>query len=362
MHLGSFQNVKFNNINIWVIILKAITFLYSIRVFTIFFLSVSFFASGKNLRLGMGDQLDSDQGAFATEFAHLIDEYGQGEMKVRLYPGGILGAEPEMVQNTRLGVQNLALVAVTNLAPFSKEMGTLALPYLMTSTDDAVKMTTGPLGEHWNKIAKEKIGVEILGWTYSSFRHLTNSKRPVTSLADLKGLKVRVPQNPIMLATYEAWGANAIAMSWTETFTALQQRVVDGQDNPYIVNNSMKFYEVQSYLTEVHYMYSLQPLVIGLRNMGKLSEKEQAILRKAGKEASEFALAYQLSEADKARQNMEQNGVTVLTLEDEDAWKKIAIEEVWPMFYESVGGKASIDTILQQLATSEHQTINNLEQ
>ncbi|MDO6566660.1 TRAP transporter substrate-binding protein [Alteromonas sp. 1_MG-2023] len=300
----------------------------------------------------MGDQLDSDQGAFAERFEALVETYSEGKLNVRLYPGGILGAEPEMVQNTRLGAQSFALIGVTNLAPFSKEMGMLALPYLIADSEDAVKMTTGTLGEHWNNIAKKQIGVEILGWTYSNFRHLTNSKKPVASLEDLEGLKIRVPQNPIMLATYEAWGANAIAMSWTETFTALQQRVVDGQDNPYIVNDSMKFYEIQSYLTELHYMYSLQPLVVGVRAFNKMSDEDKRIIRRAGREASEFALAYQLQEASKAKKHMQSEGVEVYTLKDESRWESIAKNEVWPLFYESVGGKESVDWVMSQLNTN----------
>lgn len=307
-------------------------------------------AQAKNLRLGMGDQIDSDQGAFAKEFKRLVETYSNGNIHVRLYPGGMLGAEPEMVQNTRLGVQNLALVGVTNLAPFSKEMGMLALPYLIADSNDAVNATTGELGEYWNNIAKKKIGVEILGWTYSNFRHLTNSRHEVSSLADLQGMKIRVPQNPIMLATYEAWGANAIAMSWTETFTALQQQVVDGQDNPYIVNNSMKFFEIQSYLTELHYMYSLQPLVVGVRAFEKMTLEERQMIRKAGKEASKFALAFQLKEAEVAKQNMQNNGVKVSTLKDEAKWQTIAKEQVWPLFYDSVGGKHTVDRVVRLLA------------
>lgn len=125
--------------------------------------------------------------------------------------------------------------------------------------------------------------------------------------------------------------------------------MVDGQDNPYIVNNTMKFYEVQPYLTEVHHQYSLQPLLIGNRTMGKLSEEDQAILIRSGLEAQEYALVFQMTESENAKQNMIANGVEVFELEDEDQWIKLAKEKVWPAFYDDIGGKESFDNVLNKL-------------
>lgn len=312
-------------------------------------LSLPALVDAKTLRLGMGDPLDSDQGAFASRFKELVEYYSDGDLKVTLYPNGAIGSETEMVQNTRLGSLDLTIVGIGNLTPFSKELGVLTMPYVMQDMKDAVAITTGKLGNSWNEIAETKAGVNILGWTYSSFRHLTNSKRPVKNLADAQGLKIRVPQNPIMLATYEAWGVSPIPMSWSETFTALQQGVVDGQDNPYIVNNTMKFYEVQDYLTEVHHQFSLQPLLIGARAFKKMDAEQRDIITRAGLEAQQYGLIFQVTEAEKAKQNMINNGVEVSILEDEDKWIEIAKEKVWPQFYDSIGGKENFDAVLDQL-------------
>lgn len=312
-------------------------------------LALPVLAGAKTMKVGMGDPIDSDQGAYATRFKELVEYYSEGDIKVKLYPGGALGSETEMVQNARLGSLDMALVGIGNVTPFSKKLGALTMPYLITNSSDAVKITTGELGDYWNTLAKDEAGMNILGWTYSNFRHLTNSKRPVKNLADVKGLKIRVPQNSIMLKSWETFGANPIAMAWTETFTALQQKVVDGQDNPYIVNNTMKFYEVQPYLTEVHHQYSLQPLLIGNRTMSKLNEEQQEILRRAGLEAQQYALVFQMTEAENAKQNMIANGVEVFTLEDEDKWIKLAKEKVWPAFYDDIGGKEAFDNVLNKM-------------
>lgn len=304
--------------------------------------------SAKTLKLGMGDPIDSDQGALAVRFQELLEGYSGGEMQVELFPSGGLGSETEMLQNLRMGSLDFALISISNVTPFAPKLGATTLPYLIESTSDAVKVTTGPINELWKGMARES-GFEILGWTYSNFRYLTNSVRPVSKLEDLKGMKVRVPQNKIMLATYEAWGASPIAMSWPEVFAGLQQGVIEGQDNPYIVNYTMKFHEVQSHLAEVHYNYSLQPLMAGVKGLAKFSEEEQAWIQKAGIEAQMYSLMFQLEEAGKAKQGMMDAGVAVTTIEDEDQWIAIAKEKVWPQFYEQVGGKEFVDDLIKQL-------------
>ncbi|SDL24210.1 tripartite ATP-independent transporter solute receptor, DctP family [Modicisalibacter muralis] len=300
-------------------------------------------AEAKTFKLGMGDPMDSDQGALAQRFEELVESLSDGEMQVELFPGGQLGSETSMIQDTRIGKLDFALVGVGNLTPYAPRLGALTMPYAIRSHADAVKATTGPLADRWNAIAEEDAGVHIVSWLYSNFRYLTNSVRPVTTLDDLQGLKIRVPQNELMLATYQAWGASPISMSWPEVFTALQQGVIDGQDNPYIVNYTMKFHEVQDYLTEVHYQYSLQPIVMGVRTYEQLSDEERAIIDRAGLEAQLYALQFQLTEASKARAGMEAEGVEVSTLEDEDEWIRIAKEEVWPAFYDEIGGKEAFD-------------------
>ncbi len=312
-------------------------------------LAMSATAQAKTFKVGMGDPMDSDQGALAQRFEELVEDLSDGEMQVELFPGGQLGSETGMIQDTRIGKLDFALIGVGNLTPYAPRLGALTMPYALRSHADAVKATTGPLADEWNQIAEKQAGVHIVSWLYSNFRYLTNSKRPVTSLEDLEGMKIRVPQNKIMLATYQAWGASPISMSWPEVFTGLQQGVIDGQDNPDIVNYTMKFQEVQKYLTEVHYQYSLQPIVMGVRTYNKLSDEEREIIDRAGLEAQLYALQFQLTEASKARAGMEAEGVQSAQLTDEDKWISIAKEKVWPQFYEEIGGKESFDELQKAL-------------
>lgn len=300
-------------------------------------------------RVGMGDAIDSDQGAMAKAFKSIVESLSGGEIEVELFPNGALGTETEMIQTTRRGTLDMAFVGLGNAVPFVKELGTLTMPYLIESHYDAIKATTGGLGAHWNKLAMEKGGFMILGWTYSNFRFITNSKRPVNKLADVKGLKIRIPQNQVLMATLKSWDANPVPMAWSETFTALQQGVVDGQENPYIVNYTTKFHEVQDYLTEVHYQYSLQPLIVGVKSWEKYDQNTRDILTRAGIEAQQFCIAFQILEAENAKQGMIDAGVEVSVLEDEAEWKKLAVEKVWPENYDFVGGKQNVDMVMEAL-------------
>jgi len=222
----------------------------------------SLMAQAKEWKMALGDAAGGTQWEVGTQFAKLLKKHSKGEVTVALFPNGQLGSEQETVQNCRLGTLDLSVIAINNVTPFSPKVGILTLPYMILSLEEAVTLTQGPLGQKLTEDTIKAAGVRILGWAYSGFRVLTNSKRPVKTVKDLKGLVIRVPKNAIMIDTYKSWGINPTPMAWDETFTALQQKVVDGQDNPYITNYVMKFYEVQKYVTNIRYLFSLEPLII----------------------------------------------------------------------------------------------------
>lgn len=305
------------------------------------------------LKLGFGDPINSDQGAIAKQFKYLVEGYTAGDVEIQLFPGSALGNETEMLQNTRSGELDLCMLSVPNLSPFSRKINILTFPYVIKSMKDAVTITTGKLGAQWNDILQKEAGIRILAWTYSNFRHLTNSKRKITSMADLEGLKVRVPQNALMIASYEAWGANPTPMAWPETFTALQQGVVDGQDNPYIVNYTMKFQEVQKYITPLHYQFSLQPMIIGEKHFQKMDQNLKDILVRAGIEAQQYCVLFQMEESEKALQAMLDAGMEYSEFSDEDKMIEVAKEKVWPKYYDKVGGKEAVMEVVAELEKAE---------
>ncbi len=306
-------------------------------------------AQAQALRIGIGDPLDSGAGQYGVKFKELVEAKTNGEITIDLFPSGALGDEAEMLQNTRRGSLDMCIVGIGNAVPMVPTLAALTFPYLLDTEEAVVKATTGELFDYFNEQTIKTGGFRTLGYVYTNYRFLTNSKRPVKNLNDVKGLKIRVPNNEVFIATYKAWDANPVPMGWNETFTALQQGVVDGQDNPYVVNYTMKFQEVQDYVTEVHYQYSLQPLFIGEKKFGSFSPEIQKIFIEAAMEAQMFILDWENENSSLAKKGMMDAGVEVSTLEDEAAWRQKAIDVVWPTMYEFVGGKEVIDMILTEL-------------
>jgi TRAP-type transport system periplasmic protein len=298
----------------------------------------------QKFQVGVGDLLDSDQGKLASRFKEIVEAVSSGEIEVDLFPGRALGTEEEMLQNVRSGALDMAIVSTDTMASFVPHFSALHFPYLIESQDEAIRATTGFLGNFWNDVSKTRGGFEILGWAHSGFRYLTNSKRPVCSLEDLKKLKIRVPPSKVVQATFAAWGAIPVPMAWEETYTALQQGVVDGQEAPF-----MPFLEVQGFITKTHYQYKLSPMIIGLKTLEKMNDDTRRLVERAGLEAQQYYQVHQIHEAEKARMHAEKMGIATCSLRDETTWKDIAREKVWPQFYESVGGKQVIDTIQSRL-------------
>ncbi len=312
--------------------------------------SSAFTATATEWKMALGDAAGGTQYEMGLRFAKLLGNYTNGELTAHLFPNGQLGSEQETVQNCRLGTLDLSVLAINNITPFSPKVGLFTLPYMILSLDDAVKLTQGEIGKRLVDTTIKDAGVRIVAWAYSGFRVLTNSKRPVNTVADLKGLVIRVPKNAIMIDTYKSWGINPTPMAWDETFTALQQGVVDGQDNPYITNYVMKFYEVQKYITNIRYIFSLEPLIISESLFQRQSPALQAAILKAGKDASEHSRQWIIVKEDEIKKAMVEKGMKINDpANGEKEFIEKAQKAVWPKFYKSIGGKDKIDEAFKVL-------------
>ncbi len=299
------------------------------------------------LKVAAGDPEDSEMGVVGNAFKKYIEEKTNGAVEVQCFYGGSLGDESECFRNVQKGTLPLAIGGIANLVPFEKRLGLLTLPYLFANLDEVVTGTNGAPADLLNSYAT-KAGFRVLTWTYTDFRYISNSKRPITKMADIQGLKFRVPQSAVLIASYKAFGGSPTPISWAETFTALQQGVVDGQCYGSIGFQAMKFNEAnQKYLTEVHYTYQLQPLVISERVYRKMTPEMQKLVVEAGHYAQEAVLKFQKEESDAAKKALIAGGLQVSQLEDEDMWKKAAMEKVWPEMAEFVGGKEAINAYLK---------------
>lgn len=307
-------------------------------------------AAAATFKVAIGDAQGGTQWELATRFKTLFEQKTAGKHKLDLFPNGQLGSEEATVSNAQLGTLDFSVLAINNVTPFSPTVGVLTLPYVIQSAEEARKLTTGPIGKELADNTVRDAGVRIVGWAYSGFRVLTNSKRPVRSLADLQGLKIRVPKNEIMIASYQAWGINPTPMAWSETFTALQQRVVDGQDNPYITVAAMKFNEVQKYVTNIRYVFSLEPLVVSEAVFRKQPADVQKAILEAGAEATAHSYQHLLATEDRVRNELTARGMQIVDPTDgEKEFIAKATTVVWPKFHKAIGGKDKLDRVLKEL-------------
>ena len=307
-------------------------------------------AAARDFRIAVGDGASGTQEALGRAFIAALERQTGGAHTAKLFLNGQLGDEQDTVTAAATGTLDFSILAINNITPFSPTVGVLTMPYVIMSQQDAETLTQGEIGQSLVDRTIEDAGVRILGWGYSGFRVLTNSKRPVQTPEDLKGLVIRVPKNEIMIETYKAWGVDPTPMAWSETFAALQQGVVDGQDNPYMTIHAMNFDEVQKHVTNIRSIFSIEPLVVSEQLFQSLSPEEQQQLVAAGKEATQASSAFLKAEEARIRDELAARGMQIADPANGEAqFIELATGKVWPRFTDSIGGKEVLDRALAAL-------------
>jgi tripartite ATP-independent transporter DctP family solute receptor len=286
--------------------------------------------------------------AAALDFKEYVEKATNNAVEVQIYPANQLGGEERNFQDIQNKVIQAASLAVNNATVFSPSLGFFDLPYIFNNFEEAYKA----MDENWDEINKRMIresGNMAVGWLVQGFRVLSNSRHPVKTLADLKGLKIRVPNNPIMIATFKAWDCEPAPMAWDETFNALQQKVVDGQENPYAVFASNKFEEVQKYITEIHYKMWIGPIVVNADWLEKLPADIRGAVLEAGRQATKNNRAM-IAEMDRELKTAIADAGVQITDKpaDEIEWSRKAMS-IWPQFYDKIGDLTLLDNVMKSL-------------
>ena len=291
--------------------------------------------------------------AAALDFKNYVEKATNGKVDVQIYPGSQLGGEERSFQDIQQGVIQIASLAVNNVTVFSPQWACSTCrtcsPTMKIATSSSTR--TGTI----NKRMIAESGNMAVGWLVQGFRVLSNSKRPINTIEDLKGLKIRVPNNPIMIATFRAWGGEPAPMAWDETFNALQQKVVDGQENPYPVFASNKFEEVQKYITEIHYKVWIGPIVVNAAWFKKQPADVQKAILEGGRLATENNRKMIAEMETDLVKVLKDKGVEILAKpEDEPVWQEKAMG-VWPQFYDKIGDISLPDTMMKSLGRTRPQ-------
>ncbi|WP_431100597.1 TRAP transporter substrate-binding protein [Roseateles noduli] len=236
-------------------------------------------------KIGTGLSEDHPQAQALKFFADQLAARSGGKLTARVYTSGALGNDVSMTSALRGGTLEMTIPDSSTLVSLVKPFGVLNLPLTFNNEKEADAVLDGPFGQKLLARLPEK-GLIGLGFWENGFRHVTNSRRPVQRADDLSGLKLRVIQSPLFLDTFNALGANATPMPFTELYSAMEQTAVDGQENPPATILASKFYEVQKHLVLSRHMYSAWVLLMSKKTWDALSAEEQKIVQEAAREAT----------------------------------------------------------------------------
>jgi tripartite ATP-independent transporter DctP family solute receptor len=263
----------------------------SISFLTLFFISLTGAAFALEIKFA---HVVNEKDAFhvaAEKFKELVEKNSKGEITVALFPNAKLGDERTLLERMKMGIVDSGIITTGPIINFVPSYGAIDLPFLFRDPEHAYKVLDGTIGQ------KLLADLESQGWKglafgERGFRNLTNSKRKVMTPEDIKGLKIRVMQNPVYVDSFKALGANAVPMAWTEVLTALQQGTVDGQENPLNVIMAFKLYEMQKYLSITRHAYAPAAILTSMSTWKKLTPAQQTITKKAAQDAAEFERAW----------------------------------------------------------------------
>jgi tripartite ATP-independent transporter DctP family solute receptor len=262
------------------------------------------------IRFGYGLNEQSNQGRAVKYFAEQVEKASGGKMKVRAIGAAALGPDVQMQQALIGGAQEMMVGSTATLVGITKEMALWDTPFLFGNAKEADAILDGPLGQKVMDKLQDKGLVGLVYWE-NGFRNLTNNKRPVTKLEDLEGIKLRVMQNNVYLESFKMLGANAIPLPFSELFSALETKTVDGQENPFNTILSSKFYEVQKYVSVTNHVYSPWIVLVSKKWWDQLSKDEQKILREAAVASRDFERKDTREEAARALSDLKSKGMQV---------------------------------------------------
>ncbi len=271
----------------------------------------------------------------ALKFKEVVEAKSKGKIKVEIFPNASLGDERALIEGMQMGTVHGGVITNGPIGNFLPELAVFEMPFLFASEAEVYKVLDGPVGQ--KMLAQfDKINLKGLAFAERGFRNLTNSKRPVRTPADVVGLKIRVMENPVFIDTFKALGANAVPMAWTEALTALQQKTIDGQENPVNVFYAFKLYETQKYFSMTKHTYSPATVVMSKKFFDSFDKPSQEILVAAAKESAQHVRKWGADQMAEQFKVAKANGTEVITDVDTKAFQA-AVKPV----YDKYGAKFS---------------------
>jgi tripartite ATP-independent transporter DctP family solute receptor len=283
-------------------------------------------AQNVKLTLGHGAAPGNPRHEAALKFAEIVKAKTSGRIEIQVAHSAQLGDDAAMVTALRSGTLDLSANSQGTVSTVVPEYAALGLPFLFSEVKQAWSLLDGPVGEELAKRTAAK-NMVVLGYWDNGIRHVTNSKRPIKAPADAKGLKLRTPPDAMTVDIVQVLGADAQQIKFAELYVALQQGVVDGQENPLANIASAKLYEVQKYLSLTGHKYEATPFLMGKRSWDKLSPADQQVFKEAAAEVTQLQRKLSKEADDKLVAEIKGKGVQVDTVD-----RKAFIEATKPVY------------------------------
>jgi len=306
-------------------------------------------AKAVTLRLGHSEAVTNIRHDIVLMFVKRVAELSKGEVKIDVYPAGMLGTHTSCQEEVSMGTLDFYITTAGLVSVFDPQrtQELIELPYLFDTYSQAYAFMDTPYVTKFYEPLKAK-GIHYL-WTWDNgFRHMTNNVRPIFTPKDMKGLKVRVVQSEMSMNIINALGGNAIPMSYSELYTALGQGVVDGQENPFMNIYASKFFEVQKFMSVTKHQYSTLPIIMAEKTWKKLNANQQNAIEKAAMEAAPVFRKKVNANEDNQRKAMEKAGMKINDVPDMTPFRK-AVEPV----YEWAKKKWGADKLNEVLAEAD---------
>ncbi len=285
---------------------------------------------------------NTPKGKAAEYFAKRVEELSKGKIKVEVYPNAQLGKDKVVLRKMKFNAVQMAAPSFSKFTGLVPQLGLFDLPFLFKNEDHLHKVLDGEVGKKLLNMVTKKGYVALAYWD-NGFKQLTDSKRPLIKPSDCKGLKFRVMSSKVLIEQFKALGAIPVVLPFSEVYSALQQGVVDGQENTISNIYTKKFYEVQRYMTMTNHGYLGYMVVISKRFWNRLPNDMKNVMREAIKDATEkeriWAKELNQEQLDKIKEYARKTGkleIDYLTPEQRLVWEK-KLRSIYPKFYDTIG-------------------------
>jgi TRAP-type transport system periplasmic protein len=305
----------------------------------VFALGIAAAQDVKRAKLGHSFADTHPRAVAMKQFAAAVEKATAGKVVIDVFGSAQLGSEDKMLIATQSGTQDLYMGALSPISARKKEMQIFDVPFLFGSDAEAAYVLDGPVGRKMLDGLAD-MNMQGLVWAGGAFRNMSNSKRPLNAMADMKGLKVRVMQSPMALASFNAMGMNAVPMAFTEVYPALEIKALDGYEHPVVDMHANKMFEVQKYLTITNHVYTPVALVASKKWWASLTPEQQQAVQKVAEETRTSQRSAELKQAAEVIGELKAKGMAVTEMPPAELDKiRVAVQPVVDKNAEAIGSE-----------------------